>query len=50
MSEPIRNMSLAAIAQALRDGSLSAVELTQNCIDAHEASLNAYRELSLIHI
>ena len=44
MSEPIRNMSLAAIAQALRDGSLSAVDLTQDCIDAREASLNAYRE------
>ena len=44
MSEPIRNISLAAIAQALRDGSLSAVELTQNCIDAREASLNAYRQ------
>ena len=44
MPEPIRNMSLSAIAQALRDGSLSAVELTQSCIDNHDASLNAYRE------
>ncbi len=44
MSEPIRKLSLAAIAQALRDGSLSAVELTQSCVDAYDVSLNAYRE------
>ena len=44
MSDPIENLSLSAIGQALRDGSVNAVELTQHCIDRHEPSLNAYRE------
>ena len=44
MSDPIENLSLSAIGQALRDGSVTAVELTQHCIDHHEPSLNAYRE------
>ncbi len=44
MSHDPAQMSLNAIARALRDGSLSAVSLAQTCIEQHDPSLNAYRE------